>query len=94
MIRQDKGDPVISTADLDTPGRLMAAEIAEQPQVWRRLLDEGSPAIRAAAARIAERAPRFVLFVARAPVITPRCTRSTSSRSITRCRPGWFRRRR
>ena len=30
------------------PGTLMAAEIAEQPDVWRRLLDEGSPAIRAA----------------------------------------------
>ena len=51
-----------STTDIDTPGRLMAAEIAEQPQVWRRLLDEGTDAIAAAAARIAERAPRFVLL--------------------------------
>lgn len=54
-----------STADLDTPGTLMAAEIAEQPQVWRRLLGDGTEAIRAAAAQIARRAPRFVLFVAR-----------------------------
>jgi len=50
---------------VDIPGRLMAAEIAEQPQVWARLLDEGRDPIRAAAARIAEYAPRFVLFVAR-----------------------------
>ena len=46
-------------------GSQMAAEIAEQPDVWRRLLDEGLPAIRTAAAEIARRAPRFVLFVAR-----------------------------
>ncbi|WP_102142203.1 SIS domain-containing protein [Mycobacterium hubeiense] len=43
----------------------MAAEIAEQPQVWQRLLGEGLAVIRAAAARIAEAAPRFVLLVAR-----------------------------
>ena len=54
-----------STTDVDTPGQLMAAEIAEQPQVWRRLLGEGADAIATAAARIAERAPRFVLLVAR-----------------------------
>lgn len=47
------------------PGALMAAEIAEQPDVWRRLLADGREPIRAAAARIAARAPRFVLFVAR-----------------------------
>ncbi len=47
------------------PGALMAAEIAEQPDVWRRLLTDGREPIRAAAARIAARAPRFVLFVAR-----------------------------
>jgi glucosamine--fructose-6-phosphate aminotransferase (isomerizing) len=56
---------VTSTAGVDIPGRLMAAEIAEQPQVWRRLLGEGADAIRAAAAQIFDRAPRFVLFVAR-----------------------------
>ena len=49
----------------DTPGRMMAAEIAEQPEVWRQLLTEGAEAIDVAAAHIAERAPRFVLFVAR-----------------------------
>ncbi|MFL0241462.1 SIS domain-containing protein [Mycobacterium sp. SMC-17] len=43
----------------------MAAEIVEQPQVWRRLLDEGREPIRAAAAQIAATSPRFVLFVAR-----------------------------
>jgi glucosamine--fructose-6-phosphate aminotransferase (isomerizing) len=46
-------------------GRLMAAEIAEQPAVWRRLLAEGAEPIAAAAARIADAAPRFVLFAAR-----------------------------
>jgi glucosamine--fructose-6-phosphate aminotransferase (isomerizing) len=50
---------------MTTAGRLMAAEIAEQPRVWRRLLAEGADPIVAAAARIADAAPRFVLFVAR-----------------------------
>ena len=53
------------TTTTERPGALMAAEIAEQPAVWQRLLDEGTEPIAAAAARIAERAPRFVLFVAR-----------------------------
>ncbi|MCM6774160.1 SIS domain-containing protein [Nocardia sp. CDC159] len=43
----------------------MAAEIAEQPVAWQRLLSEGTDAIRAAAARITEYQPRFALFVAR-----------------------------
>jgi glucosamine--fructose-6-phosphate aminotransferase (isomerizing) len=43
----------------------MAAEIAEQPQVWRRLLTEGLDPIRAAADRIAQSAPRFAQLVAR-----------------------------
>lgn len=51
--------------DQTSPGHLMAAEIAEQPQVWRRLLDEGRDPIRAAAGQIAATEPRFVLFVAR-----------------------------
>lgn len=51
--------------DSTAPGQLMAAEIPEQPQVWRRLLDEGRDRIRAAAAEIAAAQPRFVLFVAR-----------------------------
>jgi glutamine---fructose-6-phosphate transaminase (isomerizing) len=51
-----------------TPGALMAAEIAEQPDVWRRLLAEnaapGSDLARAAELIAAYR-PRFVQFVAR-----------------------------
>jgi glutamine---fructose-6-phosphate transaminase (isomerizing) len=47
------------------PGRLMAAEIAEQPAVWRRLLAEGGQQIDAAARLLAERSPRFVLLLAR-----------------------------
>jgi fructoselysine-6-P-deglycase FrlB-like protein len=50
---------------MNTAGRLMAAEIAEQPAVWRRLLAEGAEPIAAATAQIADAAPRFVLFVAR-----------------------------
>ena len=50
---------------MTTPGRLMAAEIAEQPQVWRRLLVDGAEVIKAAAAKIHTYAPRFVLFVGR-----------------------------
>jgi glucosamine--fructose-6-phosphate aminotransferase (isomerizing) len=50
---------------MSAEGRLMAAEIAEQPEVWRRQLTEGAERIAAAAARIADAAPRFVLFVAR-----------------------------
>ncbi|MDT0307774.1 SIS domain-containing protein [Streptomyces sp. DSM 44917] len=47
------------------PGRLMSAEMAEQPAVLRRLLDEGAGPIRETAARIAARGPRFVLLTAR-----------------------------
>jgi glutamine---fructose-6-phosphate transaminase (isomerizing) len=46
-------------------GRLMAAEIAEQPSSWQTLLDAGRPQFAAAAAVIRQRAPRFVLFLAR-----------------------------
>jgi len=44
---------------------MMAIEIAEQPAVWQRVLAEGQPQIAAVAARLVERAPRFVLFAAR-----------------------------
>jgi glucosamine--fructose-6-phosphate aminotransferase (isomerizing) len=54
-----------NTNPVSTPGHLMAAEIAEQPQVWRRLLREGLDPIRAAADQIAQAAPRFVQLVAR-----------------------------
>ncbi|HLT60893.1 MAG TPA: SIS domain-containing protein, partial [Microlunatus sp.] len=47
------------------PGALMAAEIADQPTAWQRLLTEGRDQIRDAARRIAEYRPRFVLFAAR-----------------------------
>ncbi|MDH6575604.1 SIS domain-containing protein [Kitasatospora sp. MAP5-34] len=47
------------------PGRIMAAEMAEQPAVLQRILDEGAPKIREIAAEIAARNPRFVLLTAR-----------------------------
>ncbi|MFH8379634.1 SIS domain-containing protein [Kitasatospora sp. NPDC018058] len=47
------------------PGRIMAAEMAEQPAVLQRILDEGAPKIRDIAAQIAARSPRFVLLTAR-----------------------------
>ena len=47
------------------PGRLMAAEIAEQPAALRRLLSEGREEIADAVARIDEFQPRFVVFAAR-----------------------------
>ncbi|MEV7183904.1 SIS domain-containing protein [Kitasatospora sp. NPDC093102] len=47
------------------PGRIMAAEMAEQPAVLQRILDEGAPQIREVAAQIAARGPRFVLLTAR-----------------------------
>ncbi|MGW7444756.1 SIS domain-containing protein [Kitasatospora sp. NPDC054795] len=50
---------------VSVPGRIMAAEMAEQPAVLRRILDEGAPKIREVAAQIAARNPRFVLLTAR-----------------------------
>lgn len=47
------------------PGRIMSGEMAEQPAVLRRILQEGAPAIRGTAERIAARRPRFVLLTAR-----------------------------
>jgi glucosamine--fructose-6-phosphate aminotransferase (isomerizing) len=56
----------VTPALASRPGHLMAAEISEQPAVWRRLLAEGGAAgIDAAAAAIRDRRPRAVLFVAR-----------------------------
>ncbi|MFI9270438.1 SIS domain-containing protein [Kitasatospora sp. NPDC052896] len=55
----------MSDQQLHVPGRIMAAEMAEQPTVLRRILDEGAPRIRAVAAAIAARGPRFVLLTAR-----------------------------
>jgi glucosamine--fructose-6-phosphate aminotransferase (isomerizing) len=54
------------TTDLTLrPGALMAAEIAEQPAVWRRLSAGADSDIARAAALIRAYRPRFVLFVAR-----------------------------
>ncbi|CAL9520680.1 Glutamine--fructose-6-phosphate aminotransferase [isomerizing] [Streptomyces sp. enrichment culture] len=49
----------------ERPGRIMSGEMAEQPAVLRRILDEGAPRIRETAERIAARGPRFVLLTAR-----------------------------
>ena len=46
-------------------GTIMAAEVREQPEVLDRILREGWPGIQQVAAAVRERAPRFVLFVAR-----------------------------
>ena len=46
-------------------GTLMAAEIAEQPQVLERLLRDGWPEIRQIAVAIRRRAPRYVVLAAR-----------------------------
>ncbi|MFF0296996.1 SIS domain-containing protein [Kitasatospora sp. NPDC004615] len=50
---------------VSAPGRIMSAEMAEQPAVLQRILDEGAPAIREIAKQIAARNPRFVLLTAR-----------------------------
>lgn len=49
----------------ETPGRIMAGEMAEQPAVLRRILDEGAGPIRKTAEEIAARNPRFVLLTGR-----------------------------
>jgi glutamine---fructose-6-phosphate transaminase (isomerizing) len=55
-----------STGSRDrTPGRIMYGEMAEQPAVLRRILDEGAPRIREIAEQVAARDPRFVLLTAR-----------------------------
>ncbi|WP_336318906.1 SIS domain-containing protein [Streptomyces lavendofoliae] len=49
----------------DQPGRIMSGEMAEQPRVLRRVLEQGAPAIGAVARAVAARRPRFVLLTAR-----------------------------
>ena len=49
----------------EVPGAIMAREIAEQPAVFDRILTDGLGAVRAVAAELAERRPRFVLLTAR-----------------------------
>lgn len=46
-------------------GALMAAEIAEQPVVFARILRDGQPQVAEVARAIRTRNPRFVMFVAR-----------------------------
>ncbi|MFE0171604.1 SIS domain-containing protein [Streptomyces sp. NPDC059002] len=60
MTPQDGCDP-----QSERPGRIMSREMAEQPEVLRRILDVGAPEIRATARRVAEKKPRFVLLSAR-----------------------------
>lgn len=50
---------------MTTRGQHMAVEIAEQPQVWQRVLADGADAIAKVAAEITDAAPRFVLFIGR-----------------------------
>ncbi|MFF5564623.1 SIS domain-containing protein [Streptomyces sp. NPDC012623] len=50
---------------VERPGRLMSAEVLEQPAVFRRVLQDGTPRIREVAAVIAARNPRFALLCAR-----------------------------
>jgi glutamine---fructose-6-phosphate transaminase (isomerizing) len=51
-------------SERDEPGRLMIAEVGEQPEVLARLLDHRDE-IAAVRAHVARYAPRFVLFAAR-----------------------------
>ncbi|MEU1615991.1 SIS domain-containing protein [Streptomyces sp. NPDC005722] len=53
------------TGQQPMPGRIMSGEMAEQPAVLRRILEEGAPRIRRIAEEIAARGPRFVLLTAR-----------------------------
>lgn len=48
-----------------SPGRLMRAEIAEQPAAMERVLTDGEPHVRRIAALMRQAAPRMVLFSAR-----------------------------
>lgn len=49
----------------ETPGALMAAEVAEQPAVFERILAESPTDVAAVAARIQAAPPRFILIAAR-----------------------------
>ncbi|MER5948360.1 SIS domain-containing protein [Streptomyces sp. NPDC001904] len=54
-----------ATPEHERPGRIMAREIREQPEVLRRLLGTGAARIQDVARQVAARAPRFVLLTAR-----------------------------
>ncbi|MFD0418016.1 SIS domain-containing protein [Streptomyces sp. NPDC127108] len=49
----------------EQPGRIMSREMAEQPEVLRRLLGTGAPTIHETARQVAAQRPRFVLLTAR-----------------------------
>jgi glucosamine--fructose-6-phosphate aminotransferase (isomerizing) len=57
--------PTSQAAPAGTAGEIMAREMAEQPAVLQRILDEGLGPIREVAAQITRRRPRFVLLTAR-----------------------------
>ena len=50
---------------MSEPGTGMAADIAEQPEVFTRLLEDGAAPIAAVAGQIVRWAPRHVIFTAR-----------------------------
>ncbi|MGH7066881.1 MAG: SIS domain-containing protein [Acetobacteraceae bacterium] len=54
----------MARAAADHPGRRMAGEVQEQPDVWRRILAEPAAIVEVAGQLVARR-PRFVLLVAR-----------------------------
>ncbi|WP_189821313.1 SIS domain-containing protein [Streptomyces finlayi] len=57
--------PLDGPPSSERPGRLMSAEMAEQPQVLRRILADAAPRIFETAQAIAAKSPRFVLLTAR-----------------------------
>ncbi|WP_016907499.1 SIS domain-containing protein [Streptomyces xiaopingdaonensis] len=61
----EPSSPTSEAAETHAPGRIMAGEMAEQPAVLRRLLEEAAPGIRETARLVAARNPRFVLLTAR-----------------------------
>ncbi|MBB1245465.1 SIS domain-containing protein [Streptomyces durbertensis] len=54
-----------SAEQSELPGSVMSREMAEQPEMLRRILDSGASRIRETAALVAARKPRFVLLTAR-----------------------------
>ncbi|CAM5322478.1 Glutamine-fructose-6-phosphate transaminase OS=Streptomyces microflavus OX=1919 GN=Smic_55980 PE=4 SV=1 [Streptomyces microflavus] len=72
----------------DVPGRIMSGEMAEQPAMLRRILEQGAPRIHEVAAEIAARKPRFVLLTARGTSDNAALMRSTCWRSGSACPAG------
>lgn len=61
QVELERENPPMTSA----PGALMRAEIAEQPQRWRDLLQHGLPALDRASALLREAQPELVVFAAR-----------------------------